>query len=129
MEEQTLNAVTATNMIWPYSETDRLGQGMRPSVEIESQLPYHAGVITAPEAPKAPIRLTQLSRGQSARLDSSSLASSETEALRAMGLRPECELRVCKLGEPCIVSIGSKAGGCRIALARRLAEHLHVRPC
>lgn len=90
---------------------------------------YDPGVITAPEAPRAPIRLTQLTRGQSARLDSSSLAIAETEALRAMGLRPDCELRVCKMGEPCIVSIGSKAGGCRIALARRLADHLHVRPC
>ncbi|HBU43279.1 MAG TPA: hypothetical protein DEB57_10475 [Microbacterium sp.] len=46
-----------------------------------------------------------------------------------MGLRPECELKVCKMGEPCIVTIGSKAGGCRIALAKRLADHLHVRPC
>ena len=86
-------------------------------------------MIDAPVAPKSPIRLTQLTRGQSARLDSTTLDSGEGEALRAMGLRPECELKVCKMGEPCIVTIGSKAGGCRIALAKRLADHLHVRPC
>lgn len=85
-------------------------------------------MITAPEAPKTAVRLTQLGLGQSGRLDSTTLTGDEGEALRAMGLRPECELRVCKMGEPCIVSIGPAASGCRIALARRLADRLHVRP-
>lgn len=75
------------------------------------------------------IPLTQLSRGQAARLESCSLSDVESAELRAMGLRPECEFRVCKMGEPCIVSIGTKAGGCRIALSRKLADRVHVLPC
>ena len=85
-------------------------------------------MITSTQIPRS-VRLTQLSRGQSGRLDSSTLTGDEGEALRAMGLRPECQLKVCKMGEPCIVTIGSAAGGCRIALAKRLADQLHVRPC
>ncbi len=46
-----------------------------------------------------------------------------------MGLKPECEFKVCKMGEPCIVSIGPGASGCRIALSKKLADHVHVRPC
>lgn len=102
------------------------------SVATDSQWAYTVGVIAAESTrsePRGPIRLTQLTQGQHALLDSSTLPSLETEELRAMGLRPECELRVCKLGEPCIVSLGSGAGGCRIALAKKLADELHVRPC
>jgi len=80
------------------------------------------------------VRLTQLSRGQVATLEMADLDAESRESLRAMGLRPECALRMCKRGEPCIVSVctggeGAAAGGCRIALAKRLADHLHVRPC
>lgn len=75
------------------------------------------------------VRLSQLGKGRSARLASTTLPVDEGETLRAMGLRPECELRVCKIGEPCIVTIGPAQSRCRIALARRVAEQLHVRPC
>ncbi|PHQ82756.1 MAG: hypothetical protein COB69_00800 [Phycisphaera sp.] len=98
-------------------------------VATESQQVYTVGVIVTEPTRTKPIRLTQLAQGQSARLDSSSLPDIQTEELRAMGLGPECELRVCKMGEPCIIWLGSGAGGCRIALAKKLADHLHVRPC
>ncbi|HED54668.1 MAG TPA: ferrous iron transport protein A [Phycisphaerales bacterium] len=77
------------------------------------------------------VRLSQLERGQVAMLDASELDAESLASLRAMGLRPECELRVCKRGEPCIVAVcsGSAGGGCRIALAGRLADQLHVRSC
>lgn len=86
-------------------------------------------MTTQLQAQPESIPLTQLIRGQSARLESCSLPEIESAELRAMGLRPECEFRVCKMGEPCIVSIGPGAGGCRIALSKKLADHVHVRPC
>jgi hypothetical protein len=45
-----------------------------------------------------------------------------------MGLRPSCQLRVCKAGQPCIVHVDGHAGGCRIALSRDLADSLYVLP-
>lgn len=97
-------------------------------VATQSQRTYNESVIATETTHTESIPLTQLAQGQSARLDSSSLPSLETEELRAMGLRPECELKVCKMGEPCIVTVGPGAGGCRIALAKKLAGQLHVRP-
>ena len=85
-------------------------------------------IATEPSAAVS-VPLTQLTQGQSAMLESSTLPDLETDELRAMGLRPECELKVCKMGEPCIVTVGPGAGGCRIALAKKLADQLHVRPC
>lgn len=87
------------------------------------------GVTTQTPAKPASVPLTQLSRGQSARLESCTLPEFESAELRAMGLKPECEFKVCKMGEPCIVSIGPGASGCRIALSKKLADHVHVRPC
>lgn len=78
----------------------------------------------------ATISLDQLGVGACATLHVAQLDPEDAEALRAMGLRPECQLRVCKQGEPCIVTINSAAVGasCRIALARRLANRVMVRP-
>jgi len=57
--------------------------------------------------------------------------------LRAMGLRPNARVRVCRRGEPCIVEVLPTAGGdgdgcaladccCRIGLARPLADRVMV---
>jgi hypothetical protein len=55
--------------------------------------------------------------------------------LRAMGLRPQAVVRVCRLGEPCIVEVttggttcGESGGCCRIGLARALASAVLVVP-
>ena len=54
----------------------------------------------------------------------------DAQVLRAMGLRPNAELMVCRLGEPCIVALANQCGlGCRIGLSRRLAECVMVSPC
>lgn len=74
----------------------------------------------------AAIPLDQLRVGACGTLDAARLEPDDADALRAMGLRPECRLRVCKAGEPCIVTVNSP--GCRIALARRLANRVMVRP-
>ena len=72
------------------------------------------------------IPLAQLGLGACGILTANQLDPSDAEALRAMGLRPECRLRVCKRGEPCIVTVNT--AGCRIALSRRLADRVLVRP-
>lgn len=50
--------------------------------------------------------------------------------LRAMGLRRDARVRLCRRGEPCIVSIldPSAGEGCRIGLARLLAGRVVVEP-
>jgi len=61
------------------------------------------------------------------------LESNEADAavLRAMGLRGNARVRLCRAGEPCIVSILSGSAeqcseGCRIGLARPLALRVLV---
>ena len=74
------------------------------------------------------VPLTQLTRGQTARLDPVEFKDESAAHLTAMGLRPSCQLRVCKAGQPCIVAVDGHAGGCRIALSRDLASTLSVLP-
>lgn len=73
-----------------------------------------------------PVPLDQLGVGTCATLHTAQLDPDDADALRAMGLRPECQLRVCKAGEPCIVTVNSPS--CRIALARGLANRVMVTP-
>jgi hypothetical protein len=62
------------------------------------------------------------------------LDPNDAALLRAMGLRPSARIRICRLGEPCIVEVLSgsdscgRAGGCacRIGLAKPLAERVMV---
>ncbi len=78
------------------------------------------------------IPLTQLSRGQSGRvridgaLDGAGV-NEEVKMLRAMGLRPNASVTMCRLGEPCIVTLsGACGGGCRIGLAKEIADRVMV---
>ncbi len=60
----------------------------------------------------------------------------DAELLRAMGLRPRARVRICKLGDPCIVEVlagcGHGGGGpedacsCRIGLAGPLAGRVMI---
>lgn len=92
------------------------------------------------EAGPRRVRLTQLARGAVGRLEGDDpgrlpgglpggLDADAAEQLRAMGLRAGCRLRVCKVGQPCIVALDDHSGGCRIALSRDLAGALCVVPC
>lgn len=74
------------------------------------------------------VPLTQLRHGQTAKLTSTLLEKADAEALRALGLRPLCNLRVCRGGEPCIVSVVSGACSCRIGLSKALASKVLVSP-
>ncbi|MFZ4575964.1 MAG: FeoA family protein [Phycisphaerales bacterium] len=75
--------------------------------------------------------LTQLPPGQTAIVRETRLDARDAALLRAMGLRPNATVRICRLGEPCIVEVlsGSGEGGCngpggcwcRIGLSKPLA--------
>jgi Fe2+ transport system protein FeoA len=73
------------------------------------------------------IPLTQLSRGQRARIGAIEHESDDVRTLRAMGLRPNASVVMCRLGEPCIVSLsGACGGGCRIGLSKDIASRVMV---
>ncbi|MDX2115678.1 MAG: FeoA family protein, partial [Planctomycetota bacterium] len=78
--------------------------------------------------PSAPISLTQLRPGETGTISGCGLDAGERRLLRAMGLRDEAKIVLCRLGEPCIVRV---MGGCgcssRIGLARPLAEQVFIR--
>lgn len=73
-----------------------------------------------------PVPLTQLKRGQHATLASTSLPEADAASLRALGLKPACELTLCRSGQPCIVSVVSGGCRCRIGLSRELADRVMV---
>lgn len=75
------------------------------------------------------IPLTQLPRGQRATVNAADLDEQDGKMLRAMGLRPDASIQMCRLGEPCIVSLsGACGGGCRIGLAKDIASRVMVTP-
>lgn len=91
--------------------------------------PHHA------DAPNA-VRLTDLRADQTGVLVEARLDSGDAALLRAMGLCDRSTLRLCRLGEPCVVAVGGRlapdakactcGGTCRIGLARPLAERIYV---
>ena len=88
-------------------------------------------IVATPTDMTRPARmpLSQLPLGCRALVSESDLDESDASLLRAMGLGPNAEVRMCRLGEPCIVALpcGCDAGGCRIGLSRRIAERVYVR--
>lgn len=90
--------------------------------------------IAQPPVPSAEIKrvsipLTQLPRGRKARVSESTLDPEDLSVLRAMGLKPNATIEVCRAGQPCIVALaGVCGGGCRIGLSRDLADRVMVHP-
>lgn len=84
--------------------------------------------ITLNQAPPA-TRLTALKPGQSGVVVDAAMDADDAAQLRAMGLRPNARVVLCRSGEPCIVRVLG-ACGCesRIGLARPLAERVMVNP-
>ncbi|MGH7132526.1 MAG: FeoA family protein [Phycisphaerales bacterium] len=94
--------------------------------------------MTADGCPSLLVSLNQLKPGQTGVVVESRLGVQDAALLGAMGLRCSATIKVCRVGEPCIVSIlggGSGCshaaagswGACRIGLARPLAEQIMVR--
>ena len=79
------------------------------------------------EATHRSISLVALKEGQTATVRASTLDADDAAYLRSLGLCMNCTIRLCRAGEPCIVSIEGPHGcACRIGLARGLAEQLSV---
>jgi Fe2+ transport system protein FeoA len=78
---------------------------------------------TRSEAPAA-IRLSTLAPGRKARLHAAELSPQDCALLRALGMTDRCTLRICKVGEPCIVEVQST----RIVLSRAVADGILVVP-
>jgi len=75
-------------------------------------------------SPSGPVRLSTLSPGQTVRLHGADLAPQDCALLRALGLTDHCVMRICKVGEPCIVQVRAT----RIGLARSVADGILVVP-
>ena len=84
----------------------------------------------------AGLSLAALKAGQTCVVDRAELDAGEAAYLRAMGLKPNAQLRVCRLGEPCIVEVMTVECGltgrcgpscCRIGLSRALATRVWVK--
>jgi Fe2+ transport system protein FeoA len=70
------------------------------------------------------VRLSTLAPGQTATLHGAELAAHDCALLNALGLTDRCVLRICKIGEPCIVQVHAT----RIGLARSVADSILVVP-
>jgi Fe2+ transport system protein FeoA len=72
----------------------------------------------------APILLTLLPAGHTARLHETQLDPESVGLLRALGLcETEC-FRLCKAGEPCILQVGAT----RIGVSKTVASKIYVIP-
>lgn len=71
-----------------------------------------------------PVSLEDLEVGTSARFHATDLDPEACHQLRSLGLTSECQLRLCKKGEPCIVQVRST----RIGLSNEVARRIFVMP-
>lgn len=103
--------------------------------------PAHDALIPRGEASAAPAGgagggpLSTLRRGQRAIIRATHLAADDAALVRAMGMCDCALLTVARSGEPFVVTISGvdgadckchRAGGCRIGLARAMAERIIV---
>lgn len=82
-----------------------------------------AGEATVDVAVQA-IPLSQLPRGARATLHRHDLHCDDCELLNAMGMTERCKLRVCRMGNPCIVQVKST----RLGLSSSMARNIMVFP-
>jgi Fe2+ transport system protein FeoA len=71
-----------------------------------------------------PVRLSDLKAGHVARLHAAELTPQDCALLKALGLTDRCVMRICKVGEPCIVQVQAT----RIGLSRTVANGIFVVP-
>ena len=67
-----------------------------------------------------PVPLTTLRSGARATLHRRDLCCEDCELLNAMGMTDRCKLRVCRIGNPCIVQVASTRLGLSSAMARNI---------
>lgn len=86
--------------------------------------PQTSVVTHGSSKPVTPVRLSELAAGCVARLHAANLTAQDCALLRALGLTDDCVLRICKIGEPCIVQVKAT----RIGLSRVVADGIFVVP-
>lgn len=79
--------------------------------------------VIRPSAPSSLVPLTTMRVGCVATLCEVRDDASRG-VLRSLGLTDHCQMRLCKVGDPCIVQVQAT----RIGLSRVVAEHLFVAP-
>ena len=81
------------------------------------------------QAQSTAVPLNQLRPGQAGLVLRADVPADDAALLGAMGLCCNAKVRLCRAGEPCIVAVTTGRGaGCRIGLARPLAERIVVDP-
>jgi Fe2+ transport system protein FeoA len=66
------------------------------------------------------VPLSTLREGERGRAHTAEMPCEDCDLLNAMGLTDECEVRVCRRGEPCIVQVHATRLGLSSAIARRI---------
>ncbi|GAB4387110.1 MAG: hypothetical protein Kow0022_18280 [Phycisphaerales bacterium] len=73
------------------------------------------------------LRVCDLAEGQHARVVQTLGGESELAYLKALGIEPGAEVRVCRAGSPCVLGLGLACGGsCRIGIGRDMARRIVV---
>ncbi|MFM9995300.1 MAG: ferrous iron transport protein A [Phycisphaerales bacterium] len=81
----------------------------------------------APRKTGRTVPLTALRADEHGVIERHTLAEADAKLLAAMGLCCNARVRLCRVGQPCIVAVMSGRGAeCRIGLARPLAERILV---
>jgi FeoA domain len=137
MPDQTKMSSAASAVVSPTPGIGAMDSSAPGCCQGRETCPSHASPVPGREM----IRLTDAKVGQMGVMCHSELQGADAALLRAMGLRPMARIRVCKIGEPCIVEVfsGSSSGcassgaaslGCRsrIGLAKPLASKVMIGP-
>ena len=74
---------------------------------------------STPDRPQL-VPLSSLREGQHGIVHGTELTCEDCELLCAMGLSDQCEFRVCRRGEPCIVQVDQTRLGLSSAMSRRI---------
>lgn len=69
------------------------------------------------------VPLTTLPIGCCATVHHREMSGEDCELLSAMGLTDHCRLRVCRIGEPCIIQVAATRLGLSSAMARQIMVH------
>jgi len=99
------------------------------AVHARQDVTHMAAQANAPNTPTQVccrrVRLSELRRGEVGRIAGADVDAGDAAYLRALGLHPETQVRMCSCGDMCIVAPGC-CGGSRIGLARGLAQQIEV---
>lgn len=80
--------------------------------------------VDTPQRPDA-TPIAESRPGTVGRVCCEGLDRADASMLRAMGLRDRARVRLCRVGEPCIVQVMGACGcSCRIGLSRPLAQRV-----